>query len=255
MTAAACCTAHLLPARRHPTAQIFSYERDGPGDVGSGYPSDAAYAGTISAESSYVVRSPLCRSPKWQMTRQRPVGKIAAGSAWVTTTKFTTGASAWRSRRLNSELQSRPPATTPALWKRIQMAEGADAVLRGASWNINHVTKRRDLLLDWLERTRPDVVALQELKTPTADFPVAASRNVGYEPLVVGQGMWNGVALLARDMSHVLPPRRCSVIRKIGRHASAKRPSTASSSAAYTFPTVTRNLAQSSDHCVLRRAE
>ena len=43
--------------------------------------------------------------------------------------------------------------------------------MRVATWNINNVTKRLDLLLDWLARTKPDVVALQELKTATADFP------------------------------------------------------------------------------------
>ncbi|WP_076999597.1 DNA ligase D [Variovorax sp. KK3] len=67
-----------------------------------------------------------------------------------------------------------------------------------ASWNINNVVKRLDLLRDWLERTQPDVVALQELKTPTADFPVAQIEALGYQCLVVGQRSWNGVALLAR---------------------------------------------------------
>ena len=71
--------------------------------------------------------------------------------------------------------------------------------MRVATWNINNVTKRLDLLLDWLERTKPDVVALQELKTPTADFPTQALRQVGYESIAVGQRSWNGVALLARD--------------------------------------------------------
>jgi len=70
--------------------------------------------------------------------------------------------------------------------------------LKVATWNINNVVKRLDLLLDWLARTQPDVVALQELKTPTADFPAGALRSAGYESLAVGQRTWNGVALLAR---------------------------------------------------------
>jgi len=70
--------------------------------------------------------------------------------------------------------------------------------VRVATWNINNVVKRLDRLLDWLDRTQPDVVALQELKTPTADFPVEELRALGYESLVVGQRTWNGVALLAR---------------------------------------------------------
>ncbi|VTU15263.1 Putative DNA ligase-like protein/MT0965 [Variovorax sp. PBL-H6] len=70
--------------------------------------------------------------------------------------------------------------------------------MRIATWNINNVTKRLALLCDWLERTQPDVVALQELKTSTAEFPTERLRSLGYECLVVGQRSWNGVALLAR---------------------------------------------------------
>jgi bifunctional non-homologous end joining protein LigD len=70
--------------------------------------------------------------------------------------------------------------------------------VRVATWNINNVTKRLDLLLDWLQRTKPDVVALQELKTTTADFPAQAFKDAGYESLAIGQRSWNGVALLGR---------------------------------------------------------
>lgn len=78
------------------------------------------------------------------------------------------------------------------------MSRASTRPLRVASWNINNVVKRLDLLLAWIARTRPDVVALQELKTPTAAFPVQALRDAGYAALVVGQRSWNGVALLAR---------------------------------------------------------
>jgi len=70
--------------------------------------------------------------------------------------------------------------------------------VRVATWNINNVVRRLPLLLDWLARTQPDVVALQELKAPTEAFPTEALREAGYASLVVGQRTWNGVALLAR---------------------------------------------------------
>ena len=73
--------------------------------------------------------------------------------------------------------------------------------MRIATWNINNVVRRLDLLADWLRRTRPDVVALQELKAPTEAFPAEALREAGYESLVVGQRTWNGVALLARGQA------------------------------------------------------
>ena len=70
--------------------------------------------------------------------------------------------------------------------------------MRVATWNINNVSKRITLLVDWLQRTQPDVVALQEIKCPTADFPTAALQEAGYSSLVVGQRTWNGVAILSR---------------------------------------------------------
>lgn len=70
--------------------------------------------------------------------------------------------------------------------------------MRVATWNINNVNKRIDRLVDWLQRTRPDVVALQELKCPTAQFPDEALSAAGYRSVAVGQRTWNGVALLGR---------------------------------------------------------
>ncbi|MDM0046213.1 exodeoxyribonuclease III [Variovorax dokdonensis] len=67
-----------------------------------------------------------------------------------------------------------------------------------ATWNINNIVKRLDLLCDWLAATQPDVVALQELKTQTSDFPEERLRELGYHSLVVGQRTWNGVAILSR---------------------------------------------------------
>ena len=76
--------------------------------------------------------------------------------------------------------------------------------MRVATWNVNDIRKRQALLLAWLETTRPDVVALQELKTTEDQFPRAALEAAGYGSLVVGQRTWNGVALLARGTEPVL---------------------------------------------------
>jgi exodeoxyribonuclease-3 len=70
--------------------------------------------------------------------------------------------------------------------------------MRVATWNINDINKRLPILLAWLDATRPDAVALQELKATQDSFPVAALDRAGYGCLVVGQPLWNGVALLAR---------------------------------------------------------
>ena len=76
--------------------------------------------------------------------------------------------------------------------------------MRIATWNINNVNLRLPLLLAWLEATKPDVVALQELKSTTKEFPTRELEQAGYGALVVGQKTWNGVALLARGVDPVL---------------------------------------------------
>ncbi|MFU8856258.1 MAG: exodeoxyribonuclease III [Deferrisomatales bacterium] len=68
-----------------------------------------------------------------------------------------------------------------------------------ATWNVNSVRARLDHLLRWLERARPDVLCLQELKVQDADFPADALREAGYFAVVAGQKTYNGVAVLARD--------------------------------------------------------
>jgi len=75
--------------------------------------------------------------------------------------------------------------------------------VRVATWNINNVNKRLPLLLTWLEATKPDVVALQELKSTDAEFPRSQIEQAGYRILVVGQKTWNGVALLSRNSEPV----------------------------------------------------
>ena len=75
--------------------------------------------------------------------------------------------------------------------------------MRIATWNVNNVNKRLPQLLTWLETTRPDVVALQELKGLTATFPRAELEAAGYGCLVAGQKTWNGVALLGRGFEPV----------------------------------------------------
>ena len=56
----------------------------------------------------------------------------------------------------------------------------------------------------WLRAAKPDVVALQELKSTDADFPASAIEKAGYGAVWRGQKTWNGVAILARNAEPVL---------------------------------------------------
>ena len=71
--------------------------------------------------------------------------------------------------------------------------------LRIATFNINGINARLGNLLSWLEREAPDVVCLQELKSPDKSFPAKDIEAAGYGVVYQGQTSWNGVAILARD--------------------------------------------------------
>ena len=52
--------------------------------------------------------------------------------------------------------------------------------LRIATFNINGINSRLANLLSWLEREAPDVVCLQELKSPDKSFPAKDIEAAGY---------------------------------------------------------------------------
>lgn len=71
--------------------------------------------------------------------------------------------------------------------------------MRIMSWNVNSVRVRQKRLLALLERHKPDVLCLQELKTEDKGFPFAAIEAAGYHAVTHGQKTYNGVALLSRE--------------------------------------------------------
>jgi exodeoxyribonuclease III len=79
--------------------------------------------------------------------------------------------------------------------------------VRIATFNINNVNKRLVILLDWMAANQPDVICLQELKAEERAFPLAAIEAAGYGAVWQGQRTWNGVAILARGATPVLPRR------------------------------------------------
>jgi exodeoxyribonuclease-3 len=68
-----------------------------------------------------------------------------------------------------------------------------------ATYNVNSIHVRLPILLRWLNETEPDIVCLQELKTPQEKFPHEPIRQAGYGVIWHGQKSWNGVAMLARN--------------------------------------------------------
>ncbi|SEM78773.1 Exodeoxyribonuclease III [Gemmobacter aquatilis] len=78
-----------------------------------------------------------------------------------------------------------------------------------ATFNINGIKARIDALPRWLEIARPDVVALQEIKSVDEAFPRALFEDLGYRVETHGQKGFNGVAILSRlpleDVTRGLP--------------------------------------------------
>lgn len=71
--------------------------------------------------------------------------------------------------------------------------------MRIATFNVNGLRARQDFLLAWLRARDPDLVALQELKLPSEQFPHEVFEQAGYHALVHGQKSWNGVAVLSKQ--------------------------------------------------------
>jgi exodeoxyribonuclease-3 len=76
--------------------------------------------------------------------------------------------------------------------------------LKIATFNINNVQRRLPVLLAWLNRAKPDIVCLQELKAAHEAFPAAAIEDAGFHFVHRGEKTWNGVAILARGAQPVL---------------------------------------------------
>ena len=79
-----------------------------------------------------------------------------------------------------------------------------------ATYNVNGINGRLNVLLQWLRDTQPDIVCLQELKAPQDKFPIKAVEDAGYTAIWHGQKQWNGVAVLARgyemqEVTRLLP--------------------------------------------------
>jgi exodeoxyribonuclease III len=68
-----------------------------------------------------------------------------------------------------------------------------------ATWNINSVRLRLGLVRRFIAEAQPDVLCLQETKSPDEHFPREAFAELGYaHQLVDGMKGYNGVAILSR---------------------------------------------------------
>jgi exodeoxyribonuclease-3 len=74
-----------------------------------------------------------------------------------------------------------------------------------ATWNVNGIRARASQLREWLERERPDVVCLQELKAESSQIPEEC-RSPEYHAYWHGLKGYSGVSLLVRKESVAADP-------------------------------------------------
>ncbi len=68
-----------------------------------------------------------------------------------------------------------------------------------ATWNINSVRLREALVSRLMADEAPDILCLQEIKTPVEKFPAEGFAALGYRHVVArGQKGYNGVAILSK---------------------------------------------------------
>ena len=70
--------------------------------------------------------------------------------------------------------------------------------MRIATWNVNSIRTRVDRVVDYLQRTNTDVLAMQEIKCKPEQFPYEAFEKAGYKVTAHGLNQWNGVAFASK---------------------------------------------------------
>jgi exodeoxyribonuclease III len=93
-----------------------------------------------------------------------------------------------------------PPRPGAVAFGTREYRGGAALTLRFVTWNINSIRLRIDNVRRLVGEWTPDILCLQETKTPDELFPREAFEELGYrEMLVHGMKGYNGVAILSRQ--------------------------------------------------------
>ena len=69
--------------------------------------------------------------------------------------------------------------------------------MRVATWNINSIRTRQQIVIDWLQQHQVDVLCLQETKVQDHEFPRSPFADLGYNTYISGQKSYNGVAIFS----------------------------------------------------------
>ena len=67
-----------------------------------------------------------------------------------------------------------------------------------SSWNVNSVRARIVNIKEYIKKFSPDIIMIQEIKTPNETYPFDDIKSLKYENYVYGQKSYNGVAIISK---------------------------------------------------------
>ncbi|HUO56910.1 MAG TPA: exodeoxyribonuclease III [bacterium] len=70
--------------------------------------------------------------------------------------------------------------------------------LKIATFNANSIRMRMPIVLNWLKKEQPDVLAVQETKVQDIEFPKEPLETAGWNVVFHGQKSYNGVAFISK---------------------------------------------------------
>lgn len=70
--------------------------------------------------------------------------------------------------------------------------------MKVASFNVNSIRARLNIVLGWIQKESPDVLCLQETKVSDAEFPHTVFQDIQYYSAFRGEKSYNGVAILSK---------------------------------------------------------
>ncbi len=68
-----------------------------------------------------------------------------------------------------------------------------------ATWNVNSIRTRLEIVTNWLKTSSVDVLCIQETKVTDEQFPITAITDCGYHGYISGQKSYNGVAIFSKQ--------------------------------------------------------
>ncbi len=72
------------------------------------------------------------------------------------------------------------------------------STMKVATFNVNSIRARMDIILDWLNKESPDVLCVQETKVVDDDFPLQPFLDINYNVVFRGEKKYNGVAVISK---------------------------------------------------------